>query len=524
MSKPTFSTRPSVLLLALSMGVLSACQSLPSTAHLDKSTRLTQKAQLMHQSVLQTKHEQPSSKSTFDHLINHQGQNTPVSGYYPIATGVDALDARSSLTKMAKSTIDIQYYIWHNDEAGRMMIKDLWQAAERGVIVRLLLDDFNSSPKLDELLLAFDKHPNVAVRLSNPFVHRRFKAVNFLTEPARINRRMHNKSMTFDNELSIIGGRNIGNEYLNHHKNNNFADMDVLLTGSVVNDIHRSFEQYWSSPLSYDISTLVKPSQKKLSDLIESDILNTKSSLSPNTFTQNIPFRWADIEFLVDDVGKLDKSASLDSHLVSLLQQKLGRPNRRMSIISSYFVPTKDGVRTLRRLARSGVTINILTNSFDATDVGTVHAGYGHWRHDLLSAGVNLYELKSTATNAKEDDNKFWRTKQSTTTSLHAKAFAIDDEQVFIGSYNIDPRSANINTELGVLIYDERLAMQLHNALQNQKILNQAYKVVLTKQNTLEWHTLEDGKYTIYQSEPNMSLKDRAGVALMGTMPIDWLL
>ncbi|WP_432480579.1 phospholipase D-like domain-containing protein [Moraxella sp. ZY200743] len=522
MLNSSFSICSLVSLLTLSVS-MTACQTLPSNAHLNKSTQLTQKAHSRQPTFLaNTDSGHSTPHSTFKHLINYQ-QNNPPSGYYPIATGADALDARSSLTKMARSTIDIQYYIWHNDKAGRKMIKELWQAAECGVVVRLLLDDFNSSPTLDELLLAFDQHPNVAVRLSNPFAHRRFKAIDFLTNPTRINRRMHNKSMTFDNELSIIGGRNIGNEYLNHHKNNNFADLDVLLAGSVVKDINQSFEQYWSSPLSYDIRTLVKPSPKKLFDLIEDDMTDDTNSRT-NPFTQTIAFRWADIEFLVDDVGKLDKSASLDEHLVSLLQHKLGHPNKRISIISSYFVPTKDGVLTLRRLARSGVKINILTNSFDASDVGVVHAGYGHWRHDLLAAGINLYEIKSTAINTKQNDNKFWRTKQITTTSLHAKAFAIDDEQVFIGSYNIDPRSANINTELGVLIYDERLAMQLHNALQNQKILNQAYKVVLTKQNTLEWHTLEDGKYTVYTNEPNMSLKDRAGVALMAIMPIDWLL
>lgn len=195
---------------------------------------------------------------------------------------------------------------------------------------------------------------------------------------------------------------------------------------------------------------------------------------------------------------------------------------QKLSIISSYFVPTKEGVRTLRRLAKSGVVVSILTNSYDATDVGAVHAGYGHWRHDLLDAGVNLYELKSTAIST--DDNKLWRSKQTSTTSLHAKAFAVDDAQVFIGSYNIDPRSANLNTELGVIIHDGRLAQQLHGALHSQRILNQAYKVVLTKQNTLEWHTLEHGKYTIHKSEPNMKIRHRAGVAMMSLMPIDWLL
>ncbi|AKG17075.1 phospholipase D family protein [Moraxella bovoculi] len=537
-----------LIAIGLFAALLSACQSLPNVAHLDKSLAITQKSQLAHAQQIQTQRV-PVAVSESDlrlgDVIDEQRQDNPhLSGYYPIATGANAFASRSILSDMATKTIDIQYYIWHNDEAGQMMVKDLWEAAERGVMVRLLLDDFNSSPKLDELLLAFAKHPNVAVRLANPMVYRKFRTVNYLISPTRINRRMHNKSMTFDNQLSIIGGRNIGDEYLNNAKNNNFTDMDVLLIGPVVDEITTSFEEYWAASSSYDIETIVKPSGKTITDVIDAAILQNNytamgqqahalrtyrravetSTISEDLLNKRVPFRWAKIEFLADDASKLTKTADLDTHLVGLLQERLGRPNQRLSIISSYFVPTRNGVRTLKRLAKSGVKISILTNSFDATDVGAVHAGYGHWRHDLLSAGVDLYELKSTAVNDKQDDNKFWRTKQITTTSLHAKAFAVDHEQVFIGSYNIDPRSANFNTELGVMIYDERLAEQLHNALRNQRLLNQAYKVVLTKQNTLEWHTLEDGEYVIHKSEPNMNLKDRAGVAIMGTMPIDWLL
>lgn len=521
-SKPTRNMALSIL--AVGLVSLTACQNLPKVAHLPKSTTLTQS--------LQTQQPTPLHHIT-KHTQNH------LSGYYPLTTGADAFAARSILTQMAGSTIDIQYYIWHNDEAGQMMIKELWLAAERGVKIRLLLDDFNGSTKLDELLLAFAKHPNIAVRLSNPFAHRRVRAADYFSTPTRINRRMHNKSMTFDNHLSIIGGRNIGDEYLNNIKNNRtknstFADLDVLLAGVVVDDIRQSFEQYWTSSTSYDIETLVKPSQKTLGNLISPHIWQANqagstyhhaienATIKQNLLQKNIPFRWVKIEFLADHADKLANTASLDTQLLGLLQARLGRPTHRLSIISSYFVPTKDGVRTLTQLAKNGIEVNILTNSFDATDVGAVHAGYGHWRRELLAAGVHLYELKATASNP--NDNTIWRNKQAATTSLHAKAFAVDHEQVFIGSYNIDPRSAKFNTELGVLIHDQHLATQLHNALNSHQLLNHAYKVVLTKQNRLEWHTLKEGKYTIHQKEPNMSLRDRAGIAIMSILPIDWLL
>lgn len=515
--------------------LMAGCQSLPPTPHLTKSIELTKHAQQKHH-----------TSTTLSLATPPMG----LSGYYLVSTGADAFAARSVLADMAHSSIDVQYYIWHDDEAGLLMLKTLWQAAERGVKVRLLLDDFNSGPSLDQQLLQFAKHPNIAVRLINPFSHRRFKSLSYLTEPTRINIRMHNKSMTFDNHASIIGGRNIGNEYLNNDKNNTFADLDVLVIGEVVKDIKQSFEHYWQSSLSYDIQALYQqhtsPTNNQANTDIDSILSASKdqkalqtyedatknSTISHQLLQKTLTWRWAAMEFLADDVKKLSQSDPYHNHLVEQLRQKLGRPSKRLSIISSYFVPTKDGVKTLVTLAKSGVRISILTNSFDATDVGAVHAGYGHWRKELLKAGIRLYELKSTATNTVTDENKLWRTKQTTTTSLHAKAFAVDDHQVFIGSYNIDPRSANINTELGVLIQDSTLATQLHQALNNTQknpsknapILNQAYEVLLDADDKLIWRTFEQGKEVIYQQEPDMNIPEKTGVFLLSILPIDGLL
>ena len=167
----------------------------------------------------------------------------------------------------------------------------------------------------------------------------------------------------------------------------------------------------------------------------------------------------------------------------------------------------------------------VSTNSFDATDVGIVHAGYAHWRKQLLVAGVHLFEIKSSAQSIQDNENRFWRTRQHSTTSLHAKAFAVDDDQIFIGSYNVDPRSANINTELGVLIKDSKLAGQLHKALSNsQAITHQAYELKLDAKGNINWHTIENGQPVILHHEPHMNHKDRIIIWLAGLMPIDWLL
>ena len=228
------------------------------------------------------------------------------------------------------------------------------------------------------------------------------------------------------------------------------------------------------------------------------------------------------MQFLSDDVGKLTKTVPADTNLVHQMRTLLGSPSKKLTIISSYFVPTKDGVNTLVALAESGIEIKILTNSFDATDVTAVHSGYSQWRPNLLRAGVKIYELKSTASEEKRE-NKLWKARSQSSTSLHAKAFAVDDYQVFIGSYNVDPRSANINTEMGVIINDDKLATQLHDALSDD-LLNQAYEVKLLENGNLQWHTMENNKKVIYDSEPRVDISDHVWLTIMSWLPIDWLL
>ncbi|GAA0311613.1 phospholipase D family protein [Psychrobacter aestuarii] len=546
-----FQIDPSHLLLILVLVLLvplSACQSLPKEPHLTKSQNLSTRINALYQksddSSANTDSSQSVSTEATDLVaaISEQNEVHPeLSGYHPIVTGANAFAARSILTGMATRTIDVQYYIWHDDQAGQLLLKDLWEAAERGVIVRLLVDDFNSSPELDQQLLRFSSHPNIAVRIINPLMHRKFQALNFVTGLPRINRRMHNKSMIFDKQITIIGGRNIGNEYMSNDQKSQFADLDVLLIGKVVGDIDNSFVDYWSSNLSFDVETLVKPKDEQPTDFIAGlDKLNNdnleqrqsslsvyKSAIEDSTIdtdliTKRIPFRWTDMQFLSDDVNKLSKTAPTESNLVHQLRTLLGRPSDKLTIISSYFVPTKNGVETLVQLAESGIDIKILTNSFDATDVTAVHSGYSQWRPKLLKAGIKIYELKSTASDDKRD-NKLWKARSQSSTSLHAKTFAVDDHQVFIGSYNVDPRSANINTEMGVIINDDELARQLHKALSDD-LLNQAYEVKMTDTGALEWHTLEDDQPVVYDSEPRVDFTDHVWLTIMSWLPIDWLL
>ena len=556
-----FTINPSHLSLSFVLGLslsLSACQILPKQPHLPESEALSARVNALYQdNGTQARANPPveSQQQQADTIevaattnadlvaaISEQNEIHPdLSGYHPIVTGANAFASRSILTDMATRNIDAQYYIWHDDQAGQLMLKDLWEAAERGVIVRLLLDDFNNSAQFDQHLLRFATHPNIAVRIVNPLMHRKFQALNYVTGLPRINRRMHNKSMIFDKQITIIGGRNIGNEYLSNDQNSQFADLDVLLIGKVVADIDNSFASYWSAPISFDIQTLASLDKNATTDFLtgldkldDDEKNNSQSSLAVyqaaiedssidiDLINKQVPFRWTDMQFLSDDVGKLTKSVPTTTNLVQQLRVLLGTPSKELTIISSYFVPTKDGVNTLVQLAESGVDIKILTNSFDATDVTAVHSGYSQWRPKLLRAGIKIYELKSTASEEKRD-NKLWKARSQSSTSLHAKTFAIDDHQVFIGSYNVDPRSANINTEMGVIINDDELAQQLHDALSDD-LLGQAYEVKLLDNGQLQWHTLENGENIIYDAEPRVDFTDHIWLKIMSWLPIDWLL
>lgn len=571
--------------------------------------------------------------------------NPNQSGYLTITEGNDAMAARTLLSRKANKSIDVQYYIWHNDEAGQWLLHELWLAAERGVKVRLLLDDFNITPDIDELLWHFDKHPNIAVRLINPVTYRNWRGLNYVTDFKRINRRMHNKSMTYDRQLSIIGGRNIGNEYLSDHNANQFADLDVLLVGNVVNDIALSFEWFWQSKLSYDISQLLNYPQNNHSndnsqafiehlDLIkeylsqQSDgqlpkqitkILaeandtsltgnktggeldskfdvppqqtdksrhakvsradndadnqpsnpsensqNTEQNNTANDVSNNIAnnsntqqlvdlpppitpspiealessvskfdlmerldrqelvFHWADMQYMSDVPQKLDNTASTDTYIIHILQKMIKEPEQKLSIISSYFVPTAEGVDILTKLAERGVDVAILTNSYGATDVAAVHSGYAPWRKILLKAGVRLYELKPT----KEERGNFFSPPSVTTTSLHAKSFATDNDKIFIGSFNFDPRSAMLNSELGVVMYDPNMVNDMHQALTDDVMQNTAYILSLDENNDIHWRTIDaaTGEMVSYDIEPNMGIFDHLFVTVLSWLPIDGLL
>lgn len=471
-------------------------------------------------------------------LVNPLVEAHPgLGGIHPLSDAREAFAARMLLAESAQETLDIQYYIWHNDTSGGLLFDALRRAADRGVRVRLLIDD-NNTVGLDETLAALDSHPAIEVRLFNPFVVRQPRPIGYLTDFSRLNRRMHNKSFTIDSQVTIIGGRNIGDEYFGATEDVLFADLDVLAIGPVVQEVSDDFDRYWASQSSYPADRVIDGAQGDALDRVAEKAQELRrqpvsgaylSALESSDLVNRLQrgelnFEWADTRMVSDDPSKGLGEAEEQELLTGRLSNLLGAPTQQIDMISPYFVPMAEGTAWLAGLASNGVRVRVLTNALEATDVAAVHAGYAKRRRDLLEAGVELYELKRSSASSEpvQHTSSFGRF-GSSGSSLHAKTFSVDREWIFIGSFNLDPRSARINTELGFLIASPKLAEGMDQAFDEQ-VPEHSYRVALTEDGSMVWYEQTDEGEVIHHTEPNSGLLRRAGVKVMSWLPIDWLL
>lgn len=465
-------------------------------------------------------------------LVQNHSEN---SGIHPLEEGLDAFAARYQLMTMAEHTLDIQYYIWQNDMSGRLLFSAVLDAAERGVKVRLLLDD-NNTMGLDKTLSQLSCHPNIQVRLFNPFSFRTLRMLGYLSDFARLNRRMHNKSFTVDRQATIVGGRNIGDEYFSAGEEPLFSDLDVLAIGPVVKEVTDDFERYWQSRAVKPFSKVVDIAQKadraaiSLPEEWRSDPQVARylqrieaSSFATQLAKGELDLTWARTRLLSDDPRKGLGRAKAGSLLPQRMLEVIGMPQKQFDIISAYFVPTRAGVAQLLALRRKGVRIAILTNSLAANDVSVVHAGYAKWRKKLLRHGVTLYELKPhSETRDTPHDRGLTGNSGS---SLHAKTFSVDNEKVFIGSFNFDPRSAMLNTEMGLVIESEKLASNIHQRFIS-KMRDRAWTLRLDKWGRVNWveYPGEGDREQVHRHEPRTRFIQRLLVRLVWRLPIEWLL
>lgn len=455
------------------------------------------------------------------------------SGVVMLADGRDAFAARVLLADAAERTLDLQYYIWHGDLSGTLLFEAVHRAADRGVQVRLLLDD-NSTAGLDATLAALDAHPNIEVRLFNAFVHRRVRMLGYLTDFSRLNRRMHNKSFTVDNEVTIVGGRNVGDEYFGADQEISFIDLDVLAVGPVVHDVSADFDRYWESASSTPAAQVIRAAKPGSLAVLRASCARAEhepgatayiEAVARRPFVQellagDLPFEWVPVRLVSDDPAKGLDRVSRKELLAVRLRRIIDTPSAELELISAYFVPGRRATQSFAALARSGVRMSVLTNALEATDVAAVHAGYARRRKPLLAAGVRLFELKRTSSERSARDRVFGG---SSSSSLHTKTFSVDRVRLFVGSFNFDPRSMRLNTEMGFIIDSPTLATRIADTFVTS-VPDRAYTVRLNRSGSLQWVEWVDGHEIVYDRDPGTSIWLRAGVKLLSLLPIDWLL
>ncbi|MEE4251203.1 MAG: phospholipase D family protein [Alcanivoracaceae bacterium] len=432
------------------------------------------------------------------------GTGQPENQFRLLEGSMDALGMRAHLADTARHTLDVQYYILHDGLTTRMLIQRLLDAADRGVRVRLLLDDMTSHGH-DARIAALSCHENIEVRLFNPIESGRTLAITrFLTFMARIqrmHRRMHNKLWIADGELAITGGRNLGDEYYGASSEMNFSDLDLLCRGPLVEEMQASFNQYWNSPFVMPVANfrLFVPSieehrlwrlrvvdrmmsaMREREDYVSSLRQWQRDGSGARILEEMLP---ANAMLLVDSPEKIGtpEPPPLEELVFSPLIERVRAVRNELVLVSAYFVPGEIGIELLGELAARGVRVRVLTNSLAATDLPLVHGGYVAFRQRLLQAGVELYEMR-----AHPDKKNRWRHPLRGSVSLHSKAMIFDRQSAFVGSFNMDPRSAFWNTEIGVLLESPTLAKQLFTLADQAMVPETSYQLKL-HEGRVRWH------------------------------------
>ncbi|WP_308318793.1 phospholipase D family protein [Marinobacter sp. F4206] len=521
MSENSIIRLPGIAILAMVMVSLVGC-ALPAMTERTESVSLP----------IQQTEDTRLGRAIAPALAEH-GDN---SGILTLADPFDAFAARVLLAEGADASLDVQYYIWRYDTSGRLLLNALYRAAERGVRVRLLLDD-NGISGMDEPLAALDVHPNIEVRLFNPFPTRSAKWLGYLGDFSRLNHRMHNKSFTADNQAAIIGGRNIADEYFGAGYGALFADLDILAIGPIVDELSNDFDRYWASASAYPAELLLpEMGLEELITLMRSAQALEQSpeaaeyvrSVADSTFMTallkgELRFTWAPVSMVSDDPAKALGESDGDDLMSRQLARALGEPTSSVDLVSPYFIPGKPGLALFRELESKGVEVRVLTNSLEANDVALVHAGYAKYRKPLLEAGVELFELRKLDEGKSVERGLQTGLSGSSSSSLHAKTFAVDGDTLFVGSFNFDPRSTHLNTELGFIIEDRELAAMLETLFE-ERLASVAYEVVLDDDGDLQWIERNGDEVIRHSHDPEAGAFKRGMVFVFSLLPIEGLL
>jgi putative cardiolipin synthase len=466
----------------------------------------------------------PSLDSPLVRIAQASIPSPELSGFRLMPVGVYALDTRIQLARRAKHSLDLQYYLIQNDATGRLLLRNVRDAALRGVRVRLLVDDLYTSGG-DPLFIGISAFPNVEVRLFNPFCCGRESLLNkytaSLADFGRLNHRMHNKLFIADGAMVVAGGRNIADEYFMRSMTDNFVDMDAFIVGAVVPQLAAIYDTYWNSPQVYPVQSIIHTDfnreqlQRNFNSLVDEgeqmmsltlppvDILGY-GPVSEDLDAGRVGLIWGKAIAFADSPAKVTATSDemARSMSVSMNIMDMVMAARTEVVISSpYFIPGPRGVAAFGELRKRDVKVTILTNSLASNDEPLVHTGYARYRSELLKSGVDLYELSPTRILR----NKRLMFPGMSVGRLHAKTAVFDRSKVFIGSMNLDPRSASKNTELGIIAEAPQLAREVIRVIQISK-LQSAYRLRFGPDGQkLEWLTMDDEGDVVLSEEPDVT-------------------
>jgi putative cardiolipin synthase len=466
----------------------------------------------------------------------HQGR----SGFRVIPVGVDGLLTRLELVNAAERTLDLQYYIFHADESGRLMTQALIKAADRGVRIRVLVDDGETLPG-DEQLFSLDAHANIEVRVFNPWAYRGhgkvWRDAEFVFNRARLDYRMHNKLFVADNAMALLGGRNIGDQYFQIDPGSQFADDDLFSVGPVVGQLSGEFDEFWNSTLAIPVAALTRhlpppppPSRGEKAKKAGFDYADKLSAGEPfaDLISGRTPLLWAHPILACDSP---DKKKVLDGDRAGSLMYKpvaeaIRSVQQELLLVTPYFVPSAGELQLLKDLKRRGARVAVLTNSLESAPDTAAHSGYMHYRTELLAAGVELFEVRAQIDSTR-GSGQSRRISKFGNYALHGKLLVFDRRRVYVGSMNFDHRSAHLNTEIGVILDNEELSQQVAARFAEMTRPESAYSLALTPKSpstrnpSIIWRTRQDGADVELRKEPARSAWQRFKVNLLKLLPLD---
>ena len=457
------------------------------------------------------------------------------SGVFLLHHGRDAFAARALLARLAEKSLDIQYYMYHQDTVGGLLTHEVIEAADRGVRVRMLIDDIYGN-KDEATWVALDAHPNIEVRLWNPWKRGGSRLLQSIVRMREIDYRMHAKSFTADNQATILGGRNIGDEYFDADPDLAFADLDALTIGPSVCQVSNEFDAYWNAGHAYPVYSLIRQgTDQDLADLRSkkdaffekqstSDYVQalTESDFAKGLKDGSLAFSWADARVIHDSPKKEDlKKAGRDELLITQLAPYITGAKKTVDIVSPYFVPGDRATEALCKLSQDGVQVRILTNSLASNDVSAVHAGYAKYRRRLLRCGVRLFELDESL---KEREGKMFTWMPGLAkSSLHAKTMVFDGEIMFVGSFNFDQRSLHINNEIGLLFHDPAIAGAAAKNFEDN-VSKIAFEVGFSHKGghqNMKWTGGQGGPNVVMEKEPYATTMQKLTVGIVKWLPIE---